>query len=117
MQLTFLKTKIHRAVITNCDLNYEGSISIDQDLLDAAGLYHHEKVDVLDINNGERFSTYVIPAPRGSGEIQVNGAAARKVHKGDLIIIVAYINIDSNHTESFKPKVVMVDQHNKIINN
>ena len=83
MQLTLMRAKIHRATITEADLHYEGSISIDENLLDTSGILPFEKVDVLNINNGERFSTYTIPAKRGSGEIKVNGAAARIVHKGD----------------------------------
>ena len=114
MQLTFLKTKIHRATVTKADLNYEGSISIDQDLLDEAGIYVNEKVDVLNINNGERFTTYAISAPRGSGQIQINGAAARKSHEGDLVIIVAYVNIDEKEAKTFKPTVILVDKDNKV---
>jgi aspartate 1-decarboxylase len=115
MQLTLLKTKIHRATITQADLNYEGSISIDEDLLDQAGILPHEKVDVLDINNGERFTTYAIAAPRGSGEIQVNGAAARKVYKGNLVIIIAYCQIDEFEAKNFKPKVLLVDGKNQVM--
>jgi aspartate 1-decarboxylase len=107
-----MKAKIHRATITESDLNYEGSISIDEDLLDASGILPFEKVDVLDINNGERFSTYTIPAKRKSGEIKVNGAAARIVHKGDLIIIVAYCGLDIKEAKNFKPKVISVDNKN-----
>ena len=90
MQLTLMKAKIHRATITEADLHYEGSISIDEVLLKESGILPFEKVDVLNINNGERFTTYAIAAKYGSGEIKVNGAAARMVHKGDLIIIIAY---------------------------
>jgi aspartate 1-decarboxylase len=115
MKLTLLKTKIHRATITQADLNYEGSISIDEDLLDYAGILPWEKVDVLDINNGERFTTYTIPAPRGSGDIQVNGAAARKVYKGDLVIIIAYCQMDENEAKTFKPKVVLVNEKNQVM--
>lgn len=112
MQLTFLKAKIHRATVTEADLNYEGSISIDENLLDQAGIFVGEKVDVLDINNGERFTTYAIAAPRGSGDIKINGAAARKVYKGDLVIIVAYCSIDAKDAKSFVPKIVNVDGRN-----
>lgn len=115
MQLTLLKAKIHRATITQADLDYEGSISVDQDLLDEAGILPFEQVDVLDINNGERFTTYTISAPRGSGLIQVNGAAARKVYKGDLIIIAAYCQIDSAEAKEFCPKVLQVDSSNKVM--
>ena len=112
MQLTLLKAKIHRATITEADLNYEGSISIDQDLLDASGILPYEKVDVLDINNGERFTTYAIVAPRGSGSIKINGAAARRVYKGDLVIIISYAGFDANEAKNFQPKLIMVDEKN-----
>jgi len=115
MQLTLMKAKIHRATITEADLHYEGSISIDESLLDASGILPFEKVDVLDINNGERFTTYAIPGERGSGEIKVNGAAARIVHKGDLIIIVAYCGLDAKEAIDFHPKVVLVDTKNQLI--
>ena len=115
MQLSFLKSKIHRATITKADLHYEGSISIDEDLLNKAGIFVNEKVDVLDINNGERFSTYAIAAPRGSGEIQINGAAARKVHVGDLVIIIAYCLIDEKEAADFKSKVLLVDERNQCL--
>jgi len=115
MQLTLMKAKIHRATITEADLHYEGSISVDENLLDESGILPYEKVDVLDINNGERFTTYVIPAPRGSGAIKVNGAAARRVYKGDLVIIISYCSLDSNSARGFRPKVVMVDDKNSII--
>jgi aspartate 1-decarboxylase len=114
MKLTLMKAKIHRATITEADLNYEGSISVDEDLLDAAGILPYEKVDVLDINNGARFTTYAIAAPRGSGAIQVNGAAARKVYKGDLVIIIAYCGMSADKAKNFKPKVVMVDNNNSL---
>lgn len=115
MQLSFLKSKIHRATVTKADLHYEGSISIAEDLMEAANLNANEQVDVLDINNGERFTTYAIPAPRGSGQIQINGAAARKVHEGDLVIICSYCILDEKEVKGFKPKVVLVNQNNKVI--
>ncbi len=115
MQLTLLKAKIHRATVTEADLNYEGSISVDEELLEAAGIVPYEKVDVLNINNGERFTTYAIADQKKSGVIKVNGAAARKVHKGDLVIIIAYCGIDAKEAKNFKPKVVIVDQKNSII--
>jgi aspartate 1-decarboxylase len=115
MQLTLMKAKIHRATITEADLHYEGSISVDEDLLDAAGILPYEKVDVLDINNGERFTTYAIPEVRGSGAIKVNGAAARRVYKGDLVIIIAYCSLDSKEAKGFKPQVVVVDEKNGLI--
>ena len=109
MQLTMMKGKIHRATITQCDLNYEGSISVDSGLLERAGILPHEQVDVLNINNGERFTTYAIPAPAGSGMIGINGAAARLAQKGDLVIIVAYARMEEAEAKTFTPRVVMVD--------
>ena len=113
MQLTLLKGKIHRATITQCDLNYEGSISVDCALMERAGILPHEQVDVLNINNGERFTTYAIPAAAGSGTIGVNGAAARLAQKGDLVIIVAYARMEEAEAKSFQPRVLLVDAHNK----
>ncbi|HEY8255641.1 MAG TPA: aspartate 1-decarboxylase [Rhizomicrobium sp.] len=113
MQLTLLKGKIHRATITQCDLNYEGSISVDSALMERAGILPHEQVDVLNINNGERFTTYAIPAPAGSGTIGVNGAAARLAQKGDLVIIVAYARMEEVEAKSFQPRVLLVDANNK----
>ncbi|MES2961625.1 MAG: aspartate 1-decarboxylase [Pseudomonadota bacterium] len=113
MQLTLLKAKIHRATVTQADLHYEGSISIDTDLLDAAGILVHEKVDVLNINNGERFTTYTIPAKAGSGAIQVNGAAARKVHAGDHVIIISYASFEAEEAKKYKPTVILVDDQNR----
>jgi aspartate 1-decarboxylase len=114
MQLTLFKAKIHRATVTQADLNYEGSISVDTNLLKASGILVHEKVDVLNINNGERFTTYTIEAPAGSGQIKVNGAAARLVHAGDPVIIIAYASMTEEEAKSFKPKVLLVDQSNRI---
>jgi len=113
MQLTLLKGKIHRATVTQCDLNYEGSISVDATLLDRAGILAHEQVDVLNITNGQRFTTYAIPAPAGSGTIGINGAAARRAQKGDLVIIVAYARMEEAEAKSFNPRVVLVDGHNR----
>ena len=113
MQLTLLKGKIHRATITQCDLNYEGSISVDSALMERAGILPHEQVDVLNINNGERFTTYAIPAAAGSGTIGVNGAAARLAQKGDLVIIVAYARMEEAEAKSFQPRVLLVDAKNK----
>ena len=113
MQLTLLKGKIHRAAVTQCDLNYEGSISVDATLMERAGILPHEQVDVLNINNGERFTTYAIPAPAGSGTIGVNGAAARLAQKGDLVIIVAYARMEEAEAKSFSPRVLLVDSNNK----
>ncbi len=115
MQLTLMKAKIHRATITEADLHYEGSISVDEDLLNASGILPYEKVDVLDINNGARFTTYAIPAPRGSGAIKVNGAAARLVYKGDLVIIIAYCLLDDKEAQGFEPNVIIVDEKNSLL--
>lgn len=113
MQLTLLKGKVHRATVTQCDLHYEGSISVDAALLERAGILAHEQVDVLNINNGERFTTYAIPAPAGSGTIGVNGAAARLAQKGDLVIIIAYARMEEADAKSFQPRVVLVDAANR----
>jgi aspartate 1-decarboxylase len=113
MQLTLLKGKIHRATVTQCDLNYEGSISVDATLLERSGILAHEQVDVLNIANGERFTTYAIPAPAGSGIIGINGAAARLAQKGDLVIIVAYARMEEAEAKSFAPRVLLVDSHNR----
>jgi aspartate 1-decarboxylase len=113
MQLTLLKGKIHRAVVTQCDLDYEGSISVDAALLERAGILAHEQVDVLNINNGQRFTTYAIPAPPGSGIVGVNGAAARLAQKGDLVIIVAYARMEEAQAKTFQPRVVIVDAANR----
>src|ERR1700748_809317 len=115
MELTLMKGKIHRASVTQCDLHYEGSISVDSALLERAGILPHEQVDVLNINNGERFTTYAIPAAAGSGMIGINGAAARLAQKGDLIIIVAYARMQEAEAKSFHPRVVLVDGANKPI--
>ncbi len=114
MQFSLLKCKIHRATITSCDLDYEGSISIDRELLEKAGLLPFERVDVVNINNGERLTTYVIDAPAGSGMIGLNGAAARKAMKGDKVIIVAYCQLDERQAKDHKPVVLLMDEGNKI---
>ena len=114
MELRMLKGKIHRARITAADLNYEGSIEIDSSLLDAAGIIPFEQVDIWSITSGERFSTYALPAPRGSGIIAVNGAAARKAQPGDEIIIAAFAIVSAKEAESWKPRVVFVDEKNRI---
>jgi aspartate 1-decarboxylase len=110
----FLKSKIHQATITQAELYYEGSLTIDEDLMDAADVRTYEKVSVVNINNGERFETYVIPGVRGEGTICLNGAAARKGAVGDRIIIMSYCLIDSNELDSFHPTVVLLDRQNKI---
>ena len=114
MQRTMLKAKIHRATITEADLNYDGSLTIDQDLLDAAGIIPFEQVNVYNINNGERFETYAITGERGSGVIGLNGAAARKGHTGDLIIIVTYAQYDDIELTDFAPKIILCDEKNGI---
>jgi aspartate 1-decarboxylase len=110
-----LKSKIHRATITGCDLNYVGSITIDQDLLLAADIREHEQVHVVDVDNGARFETYTIAGIPGSGTIQVNGAAARLVHKGDTVIVISYGDYDDAELETYDPVVVHVNLHNTII--
>ena len=115
MILTMMKGKIHRATVTQADLHYEGSISIDQDMLDAAGILPNEQVDILNITNGERFTTYAITAPRGSRTFGLNGAAARRVQLGDKIIIITYAQMDAEVAKSYKPKVVLLDEHNELI--
>lgn len=110
-----LKSKIHRATITGSDLNYVGSITIDPDLLDAADILAHEQVHVVDVNNGARFETYTIAGVRGSGVIQVNGAAARLVHSGDTVIVISYADYSREDLESYEPVVVHVDHANVII--
>lgn len=114
MERTLLKSKIHRATVTDADLHYEGSITIDRDLMDAADLVEYEKVAILDINNGARFETYVIEGPRGKGDICLNGAAARMVQKGDLVIIVSYVTVNEDERAAHKPKLVFVDEKNHI---
>jgi aspartate 1-decarboxylase len=115
MQITLMRAKIHRAYVTQADLNYEGSISIDETLLKASGILENEMVDVLNINNGERFTTYAIKAPKDSGEIKINGAAARKVQINDPVIIIAYGSMKLEEAKNFKSKVVLVDIKNKIL--
>ena len=115
MNRTMLKSKIHRGRITDSDLHYVGSITIDADLLDAADILEHELVHVLDVDNGARFETYTIAGARGSGEIKVNGAAARLVHTGDTVIVVSYAAYDERELETYEPKVVHVNADNGII--
>ena len=116
MLLEILKSKIHRVSVTEANLNYIGSITIDEDLVEAAGLYENEKVTIVNRNNGERIDTYVIRGKRGSGKICLNGAAARKFEVGDLVIIMAYAQMTPEEASTFKPKVVFPDSlTNKII--
>ena len=107
-----LKSKIHRATVTDADVDYEGSITIDQKLMHLANLLPHEKVDVLNVTNGERFSTYVIPSKKDSGEICINGAAAHLAKKGDIVIIVSYVTIDDDFAADYKPTIVHVNSDN-----
>lgn len=114
MLLTLMKAKLHRATVTQADMDYEGSISIDRDLLEAAGILPHEQVDVLNITNGARFTTYAIEAPRGSKVIGVNGAAARLVQKGDKVIVVAYGMLPAEEARNYAPTVVLLGEGNEI---
>ena len=114
MQITMLYSKIHRATVTDANLNYVGSITVDTELLEASGLRVGQKVDIVNINNGERFSTYIIPGEKGKGDICLNGAAARKVQVGDKIIIIAYAVMDEKEADIFKPKVVILNDDNTI---
>ncbi len=115
MRRTMLKSKIHRATVTGSDLNYVGSITVDADLLEAADMLEHELVHVLDIDNGARFETYTIAGARGSGEVTINGAAARLVHSGDKVIVVSYASYDEAELERYEPRVVHVDAANEIV--
>jgi aspartate 1-decarboxylase len=114
MIIEVLKSKIHRATITQADLNYIGSISIDQDLMDAANLIEFEKVQVVNINNGERLETYVIRGERGTGVISLNGVAARKAHVGDLVIIASYAQMDFEEAKLHKPAIVFPTSQNRL---
>jgi aspartate 1-decarboxylase len=115
MQRQMLKSKIHRATVTASDLHYVGSITVDPELLEAADILEHEQVAVVDVNNGARFETYTIAGERGSGEIKVNGAAARLVHHGDTIIVISYAQYDRVEMEHYEPRVFHVDAHNRIV--
>jgi aspartate 1-decarboxylase len=115
MRRTMLKSKIHRATVTGSDLHYVGSITIDQELLDAADIREHEQVQVVDVDNGARFETYTISGERGSGEICINGAAARLVHTGDTIIVISYAEYSEEELDSYVPRVVHVNRDNEIV--
>ena len=115
MKIEMLYSKIHRATVTDANLNYVGSITIDEELMQEANLLVGQKVDIVNINNGERFSTYVIKGKRGNRDICLNGAAARKVHPGDKIIIIAYAQMTVEEAKKFKPAVLIVDDNNNII--
>jgi len=115
MRITVFKSKIHRATITGADLNYEGSISIDRGLLDAAGILVYERVQVVNLNNGNRFETYVIEAERDSGKIELNGPAARLGQPGDLVIVISYASMSQEEAESHVPTIINVDTDNRRI--
>jgi aspartate 1-decarboxylase len=115
VQRTMLKSKIHRATVTDCDLHYVGSITIDPELLEAADIREFEQVAVVDVDNGARFETYTIAGVPGSGEMKVNGAAARLVHRGDTIIVISYAGYDPDDLEHYAPRVVHVNAHNEIL--
>ena len=116
MQRTMLKSKLHRVTVTHAELHYEGSCAIDQDLLDAADIKEYQQIDIYNVNNGERFTTYAISAERGSGIISVNGAAARKAAPGDLLIIATYAIYDEAELAKFEPDLVYVDSRNRMMN-
>jgi len=113
MTRKLLRAKIHRATVTGADLDYEGSVTVDRDLMDLADLVDHEAVHVWNVTNGERFQTYVIPGERGSGVVCVNGAAAHKVSRGDLVILAAFSWMDEDEVRAWKPRVVFVDDRNR----
>ncbi|WP_026955886.1 aspartate 1-decarboxylase [Algoriphagus vanfongensis] len=115
MHIQIMKSKIHRVKITQAELHYVGSITIDEDLMDAANLIENEKVQIVNVNNGERLETYVIKGERGSGQICLNGPAARKASVGDIIIIISYAGMEFEEAKKFKPVVIFPDDHNKVI--
>ncbi len=115
MQVHVVKSKIHRVKCTGADLNYIGSITIDEDLMDAANIIEGEKVQIVNNNNGERLETYAIPGPRNSGEITLNGAAARRVAKGDILILITYAIMDFEEAKSFKPSLVFPNEENNLL--
>ena len=116
MNIEIVKSKIHRVKVTGANLNYIGSITIDKDLMDAANIIEGEKIHVVNNNNGERFVTYVIPGSRGSGEINVNGAAARKVSLGDVLILITYASIKFEDAKIFKPTIIFPNEENNLLN-
>lgn len=115
MQRTMLQAKLHRVRVTQSELHYEGSCAIDDDLLDASGIYEYQQIDIYNVTNGERFTTYAIRAERGSRTISVNGAAAHKANPGDILIIAAYSTYSENELKDFHPNLVYVNEHNVII--
>ena len=116
MQIEILKSKVHRAIITEANLNYVGSLTLDEDLMDAANLIENEKVQVVNVNNGERLETYVIKGQRGSGSICLNGAAARKAVVGDILIIISYATIDFEEAKTFKPRIIFPNEETNRLN-
>jgi len=114
MRRIMFKSKLHRVTVTEADLHYEGSCAIDLDLMEAADIVPYEMIQIYNINNGERFETYAIEGERGSGAISLNGAAARKGQPGDLVIIVTFVHLDEEEVRTHKPKVVFVDEHNRL---
>src|SRR5689334_18537713 len=114
MMRIMMKSKIHRATVTQADLHYVGSVTVDQDLMDAADLLSGEQVAIVDVTNGARLETYVIPGERGSGVIGINGAAAHLVHPGDLVILISYASMDDAEARSYEPRIVFVDGFNSI---
>jgi aspartate 1-decarboxylase len=114
MQIQILKSKIHRAVITEANLNYVGSLTLDEDLMDAANMIEHEKIQVVNVNNGERIETYIIKGARGSGVVCLNGPAARKGAEGDIVIVISYALMDWEEAKKFKPVVVFPKEGNKL---
>lgn len=114
---SLLKSKIHRVTVTDADLHYEGSVSIDESLLEAADILPHEHVHIWDVTNGNRFETYALPARRGSGTICINGAAAHLAKKGDVVIITSFFSVPDDAARKHEPKVVLVDEHNQIVSN
>ena len=115
MNIEIVKSKIHRVKVTGADLNYIGSITIDKDLMDAANIIEGEKIQIVNNNNGERLETYVIPGSRGSGEITVNGAAARKVSIGDVLILITYASMSFEEAKNFKPSIIFPNEENNLL--
>jgi aspartate 1-decarboxylase len=115
MRRTFFKSKIHRATVTQADLDYEGSVTIDEDLMDAAGIWNHEAVHIWNVTRGTRLQTYAIKGPRASGVICINGAAAHLMKPGDMVILATFAELEESEARSFVPKVVLVDGQNKIV--
>ncbi|MND40496.1 Aspartate 1-decarboxylase precursor [compost metagenome] len=115
MLIQVLKSKIHRVKVTQAELHYVGSITIDEDLLDAANMIENEKVQIVNINNGERFETYIIKGERGTGTVCLNGPAARKVQVGDIVIVISYATMDFEEAKKYKPNVIFPDQQNRLI--